>query len=534
MITKISNSIQKSIFLFLLCVLFYSSINCKLSLNNPSDPNSKSYLETVLSNLYLNAICDPRTRGSVRLGSGTYKVNPYSLILLKNGNLVVTAGVFEELAWNSRTGGIHYSYIGTPGTNMNIIMFLINGRTFQIEWLDYLGPTSATSDDANIAPIAEMSNGDIIVYTYVNGTEQGTPISGKANADAYVVARFDQKGNRIWNTYLDLPMNSFVAEKIALVADTNDLIHLFFTHSAIGANTPDSLGFQEFPTAKVATNGTTAGQQEIGWAILNSNGTASSQTYLPSISSSEISTSTLGPNNNILIGGSALDNFNGFPGHPLPNYSRMMFANLSIQNHVIQNVTYLGNTDTTFNIGEISSIVKGNDGYFASGNAAGSFGNPFHQYQYFSTGNLRNHVFLKFDWNGNLIWNQFVGSTTSNVLEFFPKITYISFFDEFRGNILSPIDGTRFTGLDALSYGNGINELQDVTFRIRSGDGRYQSVYYETNVPVTPPNPSVLVDFNVQYLNVCNGRIAKLKKYLNYPAEEGFMEVSTIPGIEEP
>lgn len=533
MLKKISKFFKKIIFISLIMLLHISSNDCKLNLNNPSDPRSKSYFETLLTNFFLNSICDPRVRGSVKLGSGTYSVYPYSMILLKNGNLAVSAGVFEDVTWNGRVGGIQNSYSGTIGTTMNLIVFIVNGKTFQIEWLDYLGPTSSTSQEVNFVPIAEMSNGDIIVYTNVNGIAQGTPLSPKANTDAFFVARYTQKGNRIWHTYLDQPVNSFRLNQFAMVVDTNDFIHLFFVHNTQVANSPDTTGFIEFPAAKVATTSTNVSQSEIGWAILNSNGTPSTQTYLPSVDSIEIATAELGPNQNIYLGGNGLDNFVGFSTHPLPSYRRPMLANLSIPNHSVQSVNFLGNSETSSNNGDINEIVKGNDGIFASGNVDGNFGNPIHPYQFFNSGNPRNHIYLKFDWNGNLIWNQFVGSTKTNVLEFFPKITYISFFDEFRGNILSPINGTRFTGLDALSYGNGINELQDVTFRIRGWDGRYQSVYYETNVAVTPP-PNVLVDYNVKYLNVCNGRIAKLVRYLNYPAEEGFMEVSTRPSFEEP
>ncbi|XDD46023.1 hypothetical protein AB3N60_15100 [Leptospira sp. WS39.C2] len=533
MTRKFSHFIKKSILISIILLGLLNTNNCKLDLNNPTDPNSKSYLETILTNLYLNAICDPRIRGSVKIGSGSYRVFPYSLVLLKNGNLAVTAGVFENISWNGRIGGLHYSYSGTLGTTMNVIVFIVNGKTLEIEWLDYLGATTSTSEEVNFAPVKEMSNGDIIVYTNVNET-QGTPISPKANTDAFLVTRYNQKGNRLWHTYLDLPANSFVLNKFEMVVDKNDQIHLFFIHDTLAPNTPDSTGFIEFPTAKVPSDGTTTGQREIGWAILNSDGTPSSQTYLPSIGSIEFSSAELGPNHNIYIGGSAQDNFSGFPGHPFPSYYRMVLANLSINNHSIQNVTYLGNSDTNSNLGDINTLVRGSDGIFASGNTEGGFGNPIHNFQFYPSGNYRNHIFLKFDWNGNLIWNQFVGSTITNVLEFFPKITYISFFDEFRGNILSPMDGTRFTGLNELSYGNGINELQDVTFRMQGGDGRIKSVYYETNVPVSPPNPNVLVDYNLQYLNVCNGRIVKLIRYLNYPAEEGFLEVSTRPGIEEP
>ncbi|XDD42354.1 hypothetical protein AB3N58_13795 [Leptospira sp. WS60.C2] len=530
------NFTQHNVFsiLFVCIISIFSLQNCKLILNNPSDPASRSYFETALWNAYLGTLCDPNVRGSVRLGSGNYFIYPYSLELLKNGNLAVTAGVFEDVTWNGKTGGIQYSYAGTPGTDVNVIVFIVNGRTFEIEWLDYLGPTSVNSDDSNIARISEMSNGDIIVYTNVNGTEQGTPISTKANTDAFLVARYNPKGNRIWHTYLDLPVNSFRLDQFAMVVDNTDFIHLFFIHNTVNANTPDTTGFLEFPSVKVASDGTNAGQQEIGWAILNADGTPSSQTYLPSSGSMDLSIALLGPNRNIFLGGSALDNFIGFPGHPLPSFTRIMLANLSINTHSILNAVYPGNSDSSFNLGEINSLEGGTDGIYASGNSAGGFGSPFHPYQFFPTGNFRNHIFLKFDWNGNLIWNQFVGSTTTNVLDFSPKSTYIPFFDEFRGNILSPFNGTRFTGLDDVSYGNGINELQDVTFRLRGGDGRIKSVYYETNVPVTPPNPSILVDYNSQFKNVCNGRIVNLKRYLNYPAEEGFLEVSTRPASEEP
>lgn len=515
-----------------LILLFCIFENCKLDLNNPSDSNSKSYFETAAMNVYLRTICSPFIRGNVKIGSGNYTVLPQSFLPLKNGNYIVTASVSEQVSWSGKNFGVNYSYTGVTGTDASIVIFQVNGRTFEIDWLDYLGPAATTTANSNFSSLSEFSNGDIGIFTQVQGTEQSGAISTKQNPQAFMAVRFSPSGSRVWFTYLDMATGSFSIDKIAHVVDSNDRMHLFFTSIGTATNTPNTVGIIEFPAPTVASNGLVAGQKEIGWAILNGNGIPQRQRFLRGLSDLEVITAIYSKDGNIMLGGTTLNSIENYPGHPAVNFQRGFSALLSSNTIDILNVTYIGSNNTSFNLGKLESIKLANDGYYGTGVAAGSYGFPIHDYQYFPSGNFRNYSFVKFDLNGNLLWNQFLGSAVTNVIDQVPAITYISYYDEIRAKLLGTDAGAWMTGLDSISYGTGFNPYQDVTLHINGKTGRYGSIRYENNIFNTSP-VSGLVGMNVIIQDVCNGRLVSLKRYLNFPAANGYLELSTKPPIEE-
>ncbi|MBM9548585.1 hypothetical protein JWG40_16285 [Leptospira sp. 201903074] len=525
---------QKTLIIFFYLIWFsFSFDHCKLNLNNPSDPTSRSFFETAVMNTYLSSICSPFIRGNVRIGSGNYKVYPHSLLPLKNGNFVVTAIVIEPIVWAGRTNGFNFSYTGATGTDPAIVIFQVNGRSFEIEWLDYLGVPASNTENSNFSTLSEFSNGDIGVFTQVTGTEQIGAISPKLNSEAFMVARYSSSGSRVWFTYLDMAIGSFSIGSLNHIVDVNDQMHLFFTSISTGTNTPNTVGITEFPLPTFSSNGIYAGQREIGWAILKGDGLPKQQRFIRTSGDAEVISASYQKNGYILLGGSTNNNFDNFLSHPAVNYQRSYAALLAPNTQEVLNISYPGSTNSAFNLGSIEEMKVGYDGYYATGTSAGSFGSPTYDYQYFPSGNTRNYFFLKFDLFGNLIWNQFLGSTITNVMEQTPRIAYLSYFDEIRVKLLGNASGDRMTGLDLISYGAGINPYQDITLRINGRAGRYESIRYETNIFVTTP-VSGLIGFNISVQDVCNGRLLSLRRYLNFPAENGFLEVSTKPGIEEP
>ncbi|TGM72088.1 hypothetical protein EHR01_12435 [Leptospira mtsangambouensis] len=518
------------IFIYLFIFAF---VHCKLDLNNPSDSKSKSYFETAAMNTYLRTICSPLVRGNVRIGSGNYLVLPQSLLSLKNGNYIITASVSEPILWSGRSDGINHSYTGVIGTDPFIVIFQVNGRTFEIEWLDYLGHAATTSSNRYFSSLSEFSNGEIGIFTQVTGTEQAGAISGKLNSDSFMVARYSPSGSRVWFTYLDMAIGTFNIDKIAHIVDSKEQIHLFYTSIGTAANTPNSVGITEFPAPTVASNGLFAGQKEIGWAILNGSGIPQRQRFLRGASDFEVISAIYTKNDTILLGGSALNQIENFSGHPALNQPRGFSAFLSSNTQDVIKINYLGSSDSTFTVGKLEAMTLGNDGIYGTGVAAGSYGFPIHDYQFYPAGNFRNYSFVKFDLNGNLLWNQFLGSSTTNVIDLVPALSYISYFDEIRVKLLGTEAGTRMTGLDSISYGSGINPYQDVTLRINGRAGRYNSIRYETNILVTNP-VSGLIGLNVDIQDACNGRMVSLKRFLYFPATIGYLEFSTKPPMEEP
>ncbi|WP_232374107.1 hypothetical protein [Leptospira chreensis] len=530
-------NIDKKFFVLLILLTTLTQYNnCKIKLNNPKDPTSQSYMETWLWEEYLRSLCNPDLKTSVRLGTGTYKTYPYKLVKLKNGNFAVTAGVFEEVNWNGKTAGKNFSFSGTPGSDMNVILFLVNGKTLQIEWLDYIGELYAASDKKEVAPITELSNGDIVVAAYVKNS-QGSPISPKSNVNALLLARFNSNGNRVWNTYLDKSDNSIVESRFSLVTDALDNLHLFFNGRGAGSPAPDTNGFSEFPAMEVSSNGNNTSHEEIGWAVISHQGVPIKQRYLPSNGSISILNAVIGQDQSILLFGGADDNFTGSTGHPLPsyNYRRPMVTKLSLSGFSISNITYLGSISPSYTIGTIYGITPGSDGIYTTGVSAGDFGTSIHPFQNYSgSTNFRNNIFSKFDWNGNLLWNQFLGSTTTDTLEISPVITYIPETNSVKAHLYSPENGSLYTGLTITPVRNGTNPLQKTTVNIAGFNGQYQSIDYETSFVNYPPAADEPMADTISFAQACGGRLVRLKNVFDISTEKGVLELSTRPAPEEP
>lgn len=329
--------------LLIFSILFIELNNCKLSFNNSRDPFSKSYWETLLWESYLNSLCTPNLKGSIRLGSGSGQVYAYDLLKLKNGNLVIFGATGEALQWNGSYTGKNYSY--TAGTQFFVA--LINGKNFQIEWLDYLGVTATSFNTgiSNTTYLAEFANGDFVVKAYVNSEQNSpTPISEKYNEDAMLFVRFNQNGNRIWQTYLDKSNETLDDAYSSIVVDQKDNIHFFF---GTMSSSPDTIGFVEFPSPEQISLGGSV--METGWAVVNVKGNPIRQKYIVSDTYNTISirSAVLGPFQNILLSGIATGNIAGFFGHPYPNNSvrRPFTLNLSIENFLAMNASYLGSND---------------------------------------------------------------------------------------------------------------------------------------------------------------------------------------------
>ncbi|TGK95723.1 hypothetical protein EHQ30_03550 [Leptospira brenneri] len=510
--------------LLILSFLIIQFQYCKLDLNNPKDPMSKSFMETFLWESYLNSLCTPNLRGEVKLGSGSGQVYAYDLLKLKNGNLVVLGATNEALVWSGGSGvGKNYSFTIGP----QFFVFLVNGKTFQIEWLDYLGVLGSgfNSNVSHIPHLAEFANGDFVVKTYVYSTQNTPiPISEKFNEDSMFFVRFDQKGNRIWQTYLDKGNESLDNSFSPIVVDQNDNIHYFF---ATTSTYYESIGFSEFPPAEQASAGGSV--IETGWALISGNGYPIRQKYLTGEYGTTIAirSAVLGPHRNIVLAGTATGNLVGLSGHPYPNYSlfRPITINLSVDNFGISNVSYLGSNNSAISNALMSSLIAGEDGFFGGGHYYENYGNPVLPAV---SNDFRNFIFFKTDWSGNPLWYTFVSTLDDGVSDVYPSVSYLG-DNQFRAKLLGMESDVRYTSLNNIESGPGTGANQSLTVRLDQ-TGKFTKAYYETNATETGFSAGI----EARACEVCQGRLVRLDTVVTLPSSTRYLQLSTRPAKEEP
>ncbi|MCW7465897.1 hypothetical protein EHQ96_04430 [Leptospira levettii] len=506
---------------------------CKLTLNNPNDPRSRSYFETALWNAYLRSLCDPSLRGSVILGSGSYftAINDLKKI---GEDIYFTASVSEPVVWNGRTTGINFSFSGTTPTT-NLILVKINGRTFKIDWLDYLGTSNGSYQVPEYASVYSFSNGDVGVSTIVTNTQSGALSSKTADpAPAVYVLRYSTEGNRRWTRYLNKSVNEFNAGNgFVSVSDQLDCIHIFY-QTLNSSGTVDTVGFSNMPTPTNQTSGV-LNKSEIGWATINGDGSVNSQRFLlgNSGNSFPISINTaVSSGSNLFLGGKSNDEIAGFTGHPFVGNSgsSVFMASLNLD-FSISNIRYYGDSS---GIGEanLTKMTLDRDRIYALGASSTSFGTPSESFQ---SGTNDSLLYMRFDLASNLVWHSFLGSNTSGLINDPAILTYEGRTTSITSKVVGGFDGLRYTGHNGISSGNEINLFPSVTARINPENGKYQSLFYETNSDNTIAASITRLRAFRHYQDVCAGRMVTAKnEFLDNGGNIGYIEVFTRPPSQEP
>lgn len=525
--------LRHSFLVFLVLIISIFNFHCKLNLNNPGDPFSKAFLETFLLRAYLDSLCNPNLRGTVALGSGLY----FTVVndLKKHGNdIYFTASVKEPVVWNNRTDGVNFSFSGSIPTT-NVIVGKINGKTFQIDWIDYLGISNGDFSNSEYVSLFTFSNGDIGISTIVRNTQPGSLTSKIADPTpaAYII-RYASDGKRIWSRYLNKPTSEFNAgDGFVAVSDKLDRIHIFYrTLNSVGV--PDSTGFSDMPQPLNQTSGLNT-KSEIGWATLNGDGTANSQRFLTGNSANVFSISlatAVSNGTNIFLGGKSNDEIAGFTGHPaVGNSGSSVFVATLNLDFSIASIRYYGDSS---GIGEANllKMALNENNIFAYGASNRSFGSPA---QPFLSGTNDSLLYMKFDLTSNLLWHSFLGSNTSGLINDPAIVSFENRKNSFTSKAVGSFDGLRFTGYDTVSSGISVNPFPSVTARLNPETGNFQSLFYETNSN-SPTTASITRLRAIRhYQDVCSGRMVTAKnEYLNNTGNIGYLEISTRPANEEP
>lgn len=539
--TMVSHSrIRKFAYLFL--SLFYLSVSfdhCKLDLNNPSDPRSKSYFETALWNAYLNSRCIPDARGSFSLGTGNTLIIPLSIKALRSGNTVVTAVTQEPLVWNGNTYGIHNNH---QNSVLNGVVFVIDRYFSRILWLDYIGEMSYGVDDwptPEVISVDEYSNGDLGFFALVNGTGRTNTLNAKSGTLAFFLSRYNQySGEIVWQGYANKDNTRFTNASYSMTVTPSDQMAILY-QGISEASTPtiDSTGlsYPGLPAPSVSSNASSANQKELGLALVNSNGLGITQRFLPNPGSSSDVILFKSYGDKLLLGGETFNEFISFSGHPRLNEARGFYGILN-SSLSFDSVSYFGPTYTPTTSKIRKSLFANGEVYLVGTlDQPDSTPNTIHTFQGIS--GRRNYQILKPDRGStNLLWSQYLGTTSYNVPDVIPgNLIYNSARGEVVGNLLTVDNGTPYTGIssDILS-GSAVNALGQARVKMNPATGAFQKIQlYEGSADVTGNNGK----FISNQAEVCSGRMVTaytLVSSFSVISTARKIEISTIPANEEP
>lgn len=511
--------------------------NCKLNLNNPADPFSKSFLETFLLNAYFDSFCDPNVRGSIRLGSGTKMIIPMSIKTLRSGKTVVTAITEEPLVWNGTADGIHSNH---QNSTFNAVTFVIDRHFSKILWLDYLGEMSYGIEDWPHDPIVsvdEFSNGDLGFFVLVNGPGRSNTINAKVNNVSYYLGRYNQDtGAIVWQGYANKDNTRIALSSYGLKINERDEMVLRFTSTSGATPTPDTVGlsFPSLQSPQTATNGSISNQTEVGIAIVSGDGVGKIQSYFPNSGTVTETVDHFVIGDKIYIFGNTNFNFVSTSGHPFVNEKRS-FIGIANQNLTWDSVGYFGTSASTSET-NIEFVTYGNGKFLLIGKSTNAFSNAGTLYPFQGSGLNRNYFFTSSILNSTTPnWYQFLGSTTVQVPEKYPNaFTYRSTTDEFLGELLANDDGSLFTGIPSdLVTGSIQNPFGQVRAKLVPQSGQFKTLEYFNGSEAGGNNVTTLTN----QTEICQGRMVKTK-FLSPNTSSvtsiRTIEVSTRPASEEP
>ncbi|TGL85521.1 hypothetical protein EHQ68_17070 [Leptospira congkakensis] len=526
-------------FLFILTLFQFSLNNCKLTLNNPSDPKSKSYFETALWNAYLNTRCIPDARGSFSLGTGNTLVTPLSIKALKSGNTVVTAVTQEPLVWNGNTSGIHNNH---QNSVLNGVVFVIDRYFSRILWLDYIGEMSYGVEDwptPEVISVDEFSNGDLGFFAIVNGTGRTNTLNAKTGTLAFFLSRYNQySGEIVWQGYANKDNTRFTNKGYAMTVTPFDQMAILY-QGISETTTPTidftGLSFPNLPAPSTSSNASSPSQKELGLALVDGNGYGISQRFLPNTGSSSEPKFFKSYADKLLIAGESSNEFISFSGHPRLSEPRGFYG---IVNSTLSwdSVGYYGPTISATGYKIIKSLFANNEVYLIGNiNEPDSTPNTIHQYQ--GSSGRRNYQILKPDRSStSLLWSQYLGATSYNVPDVIPgNLIYNSTRGEVVGNLLMIDNGTPFTGISSnIQSGSVVNAVGQARLKMNPSTGAFQQIQlYEGTSDATGNNGR----FISNQAEVCSGRMVTIHTMFNSFSTlttARRIEVSTRPGSEEP
>ncbi|PJZ47314.1 hypothetical protein [Leptospira brenneri] len=478
-------------FPFLFAVLLISS--CKLNLNNPSDPASSDFFLTNLIRAYL--LSDPCLNFQTwkkTYGTGTKKTTGSDLLILSNGDYLIS-GVTQEYLVPGSSAGVAHGFEGDVGITLNTFLMRVSHTNGEILWVDYLGEAV---DEVTYKPkLRKYPNGDISVALIVTGYEQaGGPLNAKSGMGipSLFVGRIRENGTRVWFTYFD---SNSIGNFVVSAMDTSNNLHVFIENTGGSGHA----SFGDGPTIINSTSGGESDSDFIHLAV-GENGPMLFQRYFSSggddfIFGAEANASGL------FITGGTNQSVSGTI-HPYADSQMPFVMKLNEADGTILWYSYLGTTDEG-GYGDPNRFLVKDDSIYTITSGRYTYGSPAEPLVA-SNGTIKHYIFSKFNVSGALLWNSFLGSATESILEMTEsEPLWLSSSQLLMRTQASSSTGQYSSAPDSTT-GNGSGSYQLADIFINPQSGTFNRFHYSSNL-TSPAQERTEV-----MREVCSGKLARL------------------------
>lgn len=297
---------------------------------------------------------------------GTGSDSSQAIATDSNGNIILTGS--SNSSWGSPkraySGGSVDAFVAKLDSSGNLL------------WNTFLGTGSDHGQG-----VTTDSSGNIIVTGYSEATWGSPKRAYSASSDVFV-AKLDSNGNLLWNTFLG---GTDIDDGHGVATDSNgNIIIIGESHTTWGIPLRAYSGSWDAFVAKLDNNGNFLWHLFLG---------SSARDYGYSI--------TTDSTNNIIAVGYSLGTW-GSPKRAYDAIDDTFVVKLNTNGSLIWN-TFLGGPGIDQGYGV---VTDSSDNIIAAGYSSSSWGSPKHIYN----GSYDAFV-AKLDFNGNLFWNTFLGSS---------------------------------------------------------------------------------------------------------------------------
>lgn len=485
-------------FFYSFFLIFILTSSCKLKLNNPSDPSSQDFFLTNLFRTYL--LSDPCIGFQTwkrTYGTGTYKTTGSDLIVLSNGDYLVS-GITREHIVPGSTTGITNNFVGSSGITLNTFLMRVSQTNGEILWVDYLG--EASSEVVYKPKLRKYSNGDISVAFIVKGAEQPGTINAKSGigaASALFVGRIRENGTRVWFTYLD---SASIGEFVVSAMDSSNRLHVFVENYG---GTPANSPFVDGPAIS-NTSLDPGSDSDMIHLVVNENGSMISQRYFTSAGGDFIFGAEANASG-LFVTGTTSQGANGTI-HPNSIYQMPFVMKLNETDGTTIWYSYLG-TNAELNYGASRFFVKDNFIYMI-GSGRFTYGSPAEPIVA-TDGAEKHYIFTKLNTSGNILWNSFLGSATDSVMDTTESEPILLSNSQLLVRMQTNPSNGLFNSIPDFTTGTGSGPYTMADVFVNPLSGTFNRFHYSSNLTLPAMEQTEVMR------EVCSGKMVRLN-YTRY------------------
>ncbi|MCG6150556.1 hypothetical protein [Leptospira bandrabouensis] len=475
--------------------------SCKLTLNNPNDPNTKDYwIRAFIQEYLLNDGCRNFAEWNRRYGESTSSTFGADFQFLSNGDIVLI-GITKNPIKPGVMNGITGSFEGTPGVAKNLFLMRIARNNGDIQWIDYLGQVSNPTYNLKLHL---FSNGELAVSFIALGSGQsGTglispKLSSSAEKSVYL-GRHRTDGSRVWFTYLD---SASVGANLVTTLDQNDRFHFFAENDGSTSHTP----FSELPAIQNSTLGGES-DTDIIYGLVDSQGNGVYQRFITS-SYNESPSNAVYSNGYVYLAGITAGNLEG-SAHPYLGGTLPFITKFNTSTGNREMFIYAGYPSASFDYS--LQLVVSNTSILQLLRTTLSWSSVIKEP---IQGDTDNYAFAQYDLNGGLQWVSFLGFSSGNVAFYEEPPTLLESNGLWRNRSRIPTGLGRYTSGESVSFGSGSGDYQLADVWINPNTGYFDRILYSSNISGTENKRTD------QMKKLCDGKYGYMDRVFFSESEE--------------